>query len=157
LFLFIIYAVGIWFAAGRWRREWRGLLSVVGGVAGVLLVGYLHIRLNEWTKGGIYLPVLQSILYPFGALVGFVGLFIVTLPRTQIPSSCSRCGYDLQGQEESPPICPECGAASNHKHAPGETRRSDPAPPHYDPIAAARARQHARREIAGWRDRSTRF
>jgi len=157
LFLFIIYALAVWFAAGKWRRQWLGLLSVVAGIVGILLVGYFHIRLNDWTGGGIYLPVLQSILYPYGGLVAFVGFFIICLPRAIPASDCLRCGYDLSGQDTSPVVCPECGQAS--AHAPGlHSLPSPPSPsPPFDPVAAKEARTRARRELAGWRNRSRRF
>jgi len=155
VFLFIIYALAVWFAAGKWRRQWLGLLIVLGGIAGVLLVGYLHIRINDWTKGGIYLPVLQSILYPFGALVGFVGFFIVILPRHVPITDCRACGYDLRGQELAPIVCPECGQSSVHT----PIGRPPPLPPPtpIDPAVAAEARARARRELAGWRNRARRY
>lgn len=156
MFLFIIYAVAVWFAAVKWRRDWRGLLTVLLGIGGILGVGYLHIRLNDWTGGTIYLPVLQSILYPYGGLVALVGFFIICLPRAVPHSDCRRCGYDLRGQEAAPITCPECGMAASPQLASAPPLVT-PSLPNIDAAAAAKARRRARQEITGWRDRTKRY
>ncbi len=109
---FVVYAVLVWYLAARWRRQWRGLLAAIGGVAGVAFVAFLHWRLSEWTDRGIYLEVLQVLLYPYGIVVGAVALFIAALPRSPRSAHCAHCGYDLHGLTAYGPqglICPECG------------------------------------------------
>lgn len=135
MLFFVIYAVLVWYASARWRRRWLGFLCVLGGVGGVVAVAIFHIHLNRWTGGRLYLPVLQSLLYPYGVLLGVMGFYIACLPRSQPAVSCRRCHYDLAGLEEEDPRCPECGlaqAAPRKRHAkagrasrrvPGKTER----------------------------------
>ena len=109
---FVVYAVLVWYLAARWRRQWLGLLVAIGGVAGVAFVAFLHWRLSEWTNRGIYIEVLQVLLYPYGVVVGAVALFIAALPRSPRMARCAYCGYDLHGLSAVGPsglICPECG------------------------------------------------
>lgn len=109
---FVIYVVLVWWLAARWRRQWRGLLVAVGSVAGVAFVSFLHWRLSEWTNRGIYIEVLQVLLYPYGIVVGAVALFLTMLPRSRDRRRCPNCGYDLRGLAAIGPqglICPECG------------------------------------------------
>lgn len=120
MFLFVVYAVLVWYLACRWRREWRGLGVVALGLAGVGLVAIVHYKLHVWTEGRVYLPVMQMLLYPYGLLVAGFGLFIWALPRTFSSRGrelCRSCGYDVTGlAEEARYACPECGNEHAHEH-----------------------------------------
>lgn len=110
MFAFVIYAVAVWYAAARWRRRWESFAWIGAGFAGLVLVAYFHWRLNIWTHGNIYLPVLRVLLYPYTALVVVIGLFIALLPRRVIPwAHCPGCLYDLRGLDAPVESCPECG------------------------------------------------
>ena len=109
---FVGYALAVWALAARWRRAPSGFISVVLGVGGLLALNFLHYKLEQWTDGTIYLPVLQSIMFPYTALVAVVGVFITCLPRVH-PWMCRHCHYDLRGLEEGARLCPECGAATS--------------------------------------------
>lgn len=105
---FVIYIVLVWYLAYRYRRRWVGFGAVAGGFGGLVLLGYLHWRMSEWTHGRIYLPVLQVLLYPYTLLVGAGGVFMVSMPK-MLPFRCASCGYDLEGLEGAMTNCPECG------------------------------------------------
>ncbi len=113
MIFFVAYAMLVWYGALLWRRRAWGFACVGGGFFGLLLVAWFHLKLNEWTEGGIFLPVFQSILYPYIALVVAVGLFIASLPtREQLAERdklCVRCRYDLSGLDGAQQRCPECG------------------------------------------------
>ena len=109
MFLFVIYAIAVWYFAIRYRRQWGGFAAVVLGVAGLVLIGWLHLQLNSWTHGRIYLQQLQVLLYPYTVLVGAVGLYVACLARSRNPAICVGCGYDRTGLALSNPVCPECG------------------------------------------------
>jgi hypothetical protein len=160
VFLFVLYAVAIWFAAARWRRQWGSFASVLAGLAGLVLIGYAHYRLSVITHGRINLPVLQSLLYPYSALVTGIGLYIAALPRKRLPwEHCPKCQYDLRGLDQPIEVCPECGMtdelaritfgreyrgfpAAGLSPAPPATPRPAPAPgraaPQWPATAAAR-------------------
>jgi hypothetical protein len=112
--LFVGYALIVWFVAARHRRRFAGFVAVALGLAGLLGLNFLHGRLNDWTNGTIYLPVLRSIMYPYTALVVMVGGFIVCLPRESI-TGCRRCGYSLHGLDRrfEGVVCPECGTVQH--------------------------------------------
>lgn len=105
---FVIYAVLVWWAGYHWRRRWLGLASVALGFLGLLCIAVIHLQLNEWTHGRIYLPVLQVLLYPYTVLVVAGGLFMAAMPK-MLPFRCASCGYDLEGLEGDLAVCPECG------------------------------------------------
>lgn len=109
MIFFAAYALAVWFAAAKWRRRWWAFASVALGMVGLALVAYLHICLNEWTGGKIYLRVMQVFLYPYALLVGVVGIYISCLPRRIAEGACARCEYDLAGLAGESPACPECG------------------------------------------------
>ncbi len=109
MFAFVVYAVGIWYAAARWRRRWQSFAWVTAGFFGCVFVAWLHTRLNIYTHGKIYLPILRSLLYPYTGLVVVVGLYIACLPRgNRFHGCCPWCKYDLTGLPR-PAKCPECG------------------------------------------------
>jgi hypothetical protein len=109
VFLFVIYAVVVWYFAIRYRRNWRAFAAVVAGVAGLSVLAYLHIRLSRWTHGRIFLPQLQVLLYPYTVLVGVVGFYAACLGHRYNPAACLGCGYDRTGLMRANPVCPECG------------------------------------------------
>jgi hypothetical protein len=117
--LFSIYAVIVWFAAARYRRQWRAFASIAAGVAGLVVIALFHAQLARWSQGRIYLPVLQAMLYPYIVLVALVGLYLSVLPRCVPATACGTCAYDLRGLGEhdlqglAALVCPECG-----RHAP---------------------------------------
>lgn len=107
---FVVYGVLVWWLAFRLRGSWRAYVPPVLGVLGVVAVGWLHLQLNEWTGGRIYLRVLQILLYPYGVMVGAVGLFIAWIPVQAVgrrDGKCHACLYDLRGNQTG--VCPECG------------------------------------------------
>jgi hypothetical protein len=110
VFAFVVYAVAIWFAAAKWRRQWRSFAWVIAGGIGLCLIALFHYQLNIWTGGRIYLRVLQVLLYPYTVLVVGMGLYIACLPR-QIKATvpCPACEYDLAGLDLPGLLCPECG------------------------------------------------
>lgn len=109
MFLFVIYAALFWWLSVKHRRTWTGFAWAFGGFLGLCLLGYIHYRMDIWTNHRIYLPVLQTILYPYAALVLIVSLFLASLPPKFRGIACRQCGYDLTGLEVARPRCPECG------------------------------------------------
>lgn len=124
---FVGYALVVWFYAARYRRSWAGALAVVLGVGGLVLLNYGHWRLGQWAKagnqesGGIMLPVLQSLMYPYTAIVGALGFYIVALPK-RYSKGCPSCGYDTQGLRIN--RCPECGEMFEPSYRPSGSERS---------------------------------
>ena len=133
---FVGYALAVWACAARWRRAPTGCIAVAIGALGLLGLNYLHYKLEDWTDGTIYLPVLQSIMYPYTGLVAGVGLYIACLPRIHA-YQCRYCHYDLRGLAADALLCPECGAPPT-RAAPKSARRSgadrhDPTTPDVKP------------------------
>lgn len=134
MLLFVLYAVLVWYACARWRRRLLGFVCVAAGLGGVVGVAIFHIHLNRWTGGRLYLPVLQSLLYPYGVLVTLMGVYIACLPRAMPALHCRKCQYDLAGLEEEDPRCPECGlaaAAPRKRHPRGKRARREAATLHH--------------------------
>ena len=141
MFAFVLYAVLVWYAAARWRRQWGSYLAIAAGLAGLVLVAYLHYRLSVWTHGRIYLPILRVLLYPYTLLVVAVGLFIAALPRRPLAwDHCPGCLYDLRGLDAPVEVCPECGMNEElARFIEGRRFRGFPAPPGEPLIRAASA------------------
>jgi hypothetical protein len=143
---FVVYAAAVWYAAARWRRQWESFAWVGIGLAGLLLVAYLHYLLSLWTDGRIFLPILRSLLYPYTVVVVIVGLYIACLPSRPPIVECPSCAYDLRGLEEEVNMCPECGTP--FMIADGIARRVYAEPicyaPRPAPIRAKRDRQRRR-------------
>jgi predicted RNA-binding Zn-ribbon protein involved in translation (DUF1610 family) len=114
----IIYAVGTWYLAMRWRRRWLSFAAVTIS-AGLLCWLGLAVRAGDldWATapggvtGPLRLHVVEAFLWPYTALVFILGVFISCLRRTA-PSEahCPRCHYDLSALDPEGLICPECGA-----------------------------------------------
>lgn len=105
---FAFYAGLVWYGALKWRREILGFVSTLLGVLGIAAIGYVHYLLNAWSNGAMCLPLLQSMLYPFGVLILVMGVFLSCLPRKYAGPMCRGCGYDLRGLETDERRCPEC-------------------------------------------------
>jgi predicted RNA-binding Zn-ribbon protein involved in translation (DUF1610 family) len=114
MFLFIVYAVLVWWGAFHWRRHVLGFASVLGGSGVCVLLGMGHTWMGNATDGQIFMPVFQGLLYPYTALLLSVGLCFAVAPahtggRTAVNSPlCRGCGYDLTGLERRARKCPEC-------------------------------------------------
>ncbi len=109
MFIFVLYALLVWYLCGKHRRQWKGLLWIVLGLAGIALVGWLHWRAAVYFNRAAYFSVMAHLLVPYAGLVAFLGGAILTFPRTPSTDRCLTCGYDLIGHEVAEPICPECG------------------------------------------------
>jgi hypothetical protein len=110
MFIFVVYAMSVWFAAFKWRRRWESLAAVGLGALGLVIVAWVHYLLAVWTDGDIRLAVLQSMLYPYAGLVVGVGLYLALMPRTLAsPIRCLGCNYDMHSLDEPDAVCPECG------------------------------------------------
>ncbi|MCA9297458.1 MAG: hypothetical protein KDA28_00245, partial [Phycisphaerales bacterium] len=108
MLFFSLYAVAVWAGAMHWRRSLLGLGWVLLGLIGLLVLGWFHIKLSEWTNHTIFLPILQAMLYPYSALVTLGGLALCAFPRRPVVDGwCPSCGYDLVGLTMA--RCPECG------------------------------------------------
>ena len=111
--LFVVYAVLVWWLAFAWRGSWRAYVPAAVGLAGVVFVSWLHLRLNDWSGGTINIQGLQVLLYPYGVLVTAVGVFIAAIPVQVVgrrDGKCHACLYDLRGRGPGQMVCPECGA-----------------------------------------------
>lgn len=115
MFIFIVYAVLVWWGAFHWRRHLLGFVIVLGGVGLCVLTGVLHTVMGRMTGGDIFMPVFQGLLYPYTALVLAVGLCFVFAPhhtggrQADGAANCPGCGYNLSGLGSSTQQCPECG------------------------------------------------
>ncbi len=120
MFVFIIYAAGVWALIVRDRRRWRALLWLVLGAGGIAVTAWVHTLIGYWSGQQLYLPVLRTILLPFGALVIGVGAFIAALPRSHAYRACRRCRYDMSMLDPAVPLaseaCPECGTRHAFDH-----------------------------------------
>lgn len=121
MFVFIMYAAAVWGLIVRDRRRWRALLWLALGAAGIVLTAWVHTLIGYWTGQQLYLPVLRTILLPFGLLILAVGTFIAAMPRTPAYRACRRCRYDMSmvdspAQHASEP-CPECGTRHAFDHS----------------------------------------
>lgn len=116
--LFVGYALVIWYLAAVHRRRAIGVLAVLGGLAGLVLLNWVHIKMGEWSDGEMFVPVLQTITYPYSALVVAVGVFIVCIPR-ETELRCRGCRYSLSGllAIEGVIVCPECGVKNQTRAA----------------------------------------
>ena len=106
---FVGYALLVWWLAAKYRREAAAFAAIALGFGGLMGLNILHIKLGEWTDGDIYVPVLQSLMYPYTGCVTAVGGYIACLPQRSL-HGCPWCGYDLVGLWTPSGVrCPECG------------------------------------------------
>jgi hypothetical protein len=108
--IFVGYAMIVWYLTAKHRRRVFGALAVATGLLGLVALNWLHIMLGRWTEGEIYVPVLQTVTYPYTALVVAVGVFIWAIPN-RVGEACHACSYDLDGLDPAGGVlvCPECG------------------------------------------------
>jgi len=115
MLLFVVYAMLVWYGSLRGRRRLSGYAVWIGGVLFLLLVNRLPLELARAYNFVEYVVVFRVLLYPYIALVGCVGLFLVRLP-IDLPRGelhCKACRYDLSDLKHevlSGEPCPECGA-----------------------------------------------
>lgn len=117
MFLFPVFAVLVWYACYRWRRQYLGYAALAGAVAGVLLLTRLEILIERWLH--LELLLLRALLMAEAGIVLAVGAFIVSCARYPAQTPCRKCGYELHGLDDANPTCPECGLA----HAARKVRR----------------------------------
>lgn len=129
MILFAVYAAAVWYLACRWRRRWPGFaIPVIAATLAAALAGPLG-SVGERTG----LVPFRVLLFAEAALVGGIGLFIASLPRTRITGGlCFHCGYDLKGLAAAAHLCPECGT---HFPPPRATPPSTPPAPARNPSA----------------------
>ncbi len=106
---FLLYAFGSWYLVAKHRRTFAAALWIGASAMGIFIISYIHYLLSVWSHGAIYLPMMRSMLYPFGIAVCLVGTYIAFLPRSRI--YCGRCDYELSDLPTSRLVCPECGLA----------------------------------------------
>lgn len=130
--LFVAYAVLVWFASFRWRRQLAGVAALVLAMIGLHLFNLVH---NDAAAFIGYDPrMFRGLMYPYMVLVAAVGLYLYSFPR-ELPRGrvhCRACWYDLSDHEDdfTPDTpCPECGVT------PAEAR-------------SFRSRRHARKRLA---------
>jgi len=104
----VIYAVLVWYATMRWRRQWPSFAVVGAGVCVLAALG-LSLPHADVGHGWDVFELFKVLLWPYAALVGGVGLFIACLPRRAKPGQCTDCYYDLSGLDPRGLRCPECG------------------------------------------------
>lgn len=116
MFLFVVYALAVWYFAIRYRRRIGAFVAVTIGLFGLLFVMYMHTRLNDWMGGVINLQVLRGLLYPYTAVVVGIGYYVACLPRIEPDGACASCGYSLAGLPgDEVDCCPECGIELGHR------------------------------------------
>lgn len=109
MLLLVFYAVVSWYATALWRRRWQGFAIVLGSVLGVACVAVLHRLIDRWSGHTINLPAFHPIIYPYGVVVGGMGLYIACIPRRKLHGHCAACEYSLEGLDDAQRVCPECG------------------------------------------------
>lgn len=108
MIILAIYAVFVWYLTLRYRRQWRGFVSLALGV----LVLWLGVRLlnagDDRARGVTRSHQMLTLLWAEMFIVAGVGLFTVCLPRKRKEMDCFGCGYDLSGLDPRELTCPEC-------------------------------------------------
>ncbi|MEO1583801.1 MAG: hypothetical protein AAFR96_04415 [Planctomycetota bacterium] len=112
MFLFVVYALLIWYAAFRWRRHVAGVVTIVGGMIVMHLFNIVHGDIAD--SLGYDENIFRGLMYPYMGLVAAVGIYLFCFPK-ELPRGtlhCRACWYDLSDMEgeftEHTP-CPECG------------------------------------------------
>ncbi len=111
MFLFVAYALLVWFAALRWRRRLAGLAAIVASMFVLHLVNLVH---GDVARAfGYDANIFRGLMYPYMGLVAAIGLYLFSFPR-ELPRGrvhCRACWFDLSDHEELTPDtpCPECG------------------------------------------------
>lgn len=124
MFLFVVYALGAWYLAFRWRRRVIGVLSIAIGLGLLAFFNLIHYRVAAVVGYESLLPAFRVLMYPYMAFVGGLALYLFSFPREVRPGAvqCRSCWYDFESlvaEYGDDTRCPECGTTV----AEGRTRR----------------------------------
>lgn len=105
--LFLLFAIGVWYAAYRHRRRWQAFAILSLGVPFVPIL----IRIYVFIFTGHFLPqdgaIMDVISLTYAGTLLFIGLFLAFMPRHHALFPCQNCRYELLGNVTG--RCPECG------------------------------------------------
>jgi hypothetical protein len=118
VFLFVAYAVAVWFAAFHYRRRLHAVPILFVTVGVLWAVIHLHGRIATLAGIGHLIPVFRSIMWAYTAIVAAGAVFLATLPRVTSLRPCRLCGYELSGVADEASACPECGATPEESATP---------------------------------------
>lgn len=140
MFIFVVYAIAVWFAAFRWRRRFLGIAIIVLSLVLLAFFNLMHYRVAAYFSYEALLPVFRVLMYPYMVFVGGLGLYLFSFPRElrRDVVQCRACWYDLDAlvaESGESARCPECGATRDE----ARTRRGR---------RAARRRRHAISRVA---------
>lgn len=115
MFLFVAYALIVWYASLKWRRRAAGLAAIIVALFGMHLFNMVHGDIAR--TFGYDENIFRGLMYPYMALVAGVGLYLFSFPR-ELPRGrvhCRACWFDLSDHEDLSPDtpCPECGTTAN--------------------------------------------
>lgn len=136
MFMFVVYALLVWYAALRWRRRSAGILTIAAAMFGLHLFNLVHGDIAR--AFGYDADIFRGLMYPYMGLVAVIGLYLYSFPR-ELPRGrvhCRACWFDLSDHEEldADTPCPECGttpaeARSFKGRRTARRRRTHTAPP----------------------------
>ncbi|MEO1534932.1 MAG: hypothetical protein AAFS11_05160 [Planctomycetota bacterium] len=111
MFLFVAYALIVWYAALRYRRRAAGIACIIAAMFGLHLFNLVHGDIAR--TFGYDENIFRGLMYPYMGLVAAIGLYLFSFPR-ELPRGlvhCRACWFDLSDHEELTPDtpCPECG------------------------------------------------
>ncbi|MEO1717636.1 MAG: hypothetical protein AAFR76_11045 [Planctomycetota bacterium] len=111
MFLFVVYALVVWYASLRWRRRAAGFVVIVASLFGMHLFNMVHGDIAA--RFGYDENIFRGLMYPYMVLVAGVGFYLFSFPR-ELPRGrvhCRACWFDLSDHEDLTPEtpCPECG------------------------------------------------
>jgi hypothetical protein len=130
MLLFPFYAALFWYLAGKYRRTWKGVGIIFAGMAVLVTIEMMLIKLGMLGIAGMEPWDVIRLLIPFGVLVIVVAIFIFFLPLAPPPFvHCRACRYDLTGLEAADLCCPECGTPWTFPRRCPHCRHELPAPP----------------------------
>ncbi len=114
MFLFVIYALFVWYAALRWRRRVAGFVVILTSLFGMHLFNMVHGDIAD--RFGYDENIFRGLMYPYMVLVAGVGFYLFLFPR-ELPRGrvhCRACWFDLSDHEDLTPDtpCPECGTTA---------------------------------------------
>jgi len=112
MLLFPAYAVLVWYFCVRFRRQVWGFVALAFGLTFVATLATVQRRLRaSFDFDGFVFTHLDFLLWVEFIAIGGIGLFLVCLPSHAAHVPCRKCGYELEGLEDTNPTCPECGLA----------------------------------------------
>ncbi|MGP1272276.1 MAG: hypothetical protein ACTS22_02985 [Phycisphaerales bacterium] len=151
MFLFVLYAVAVWFVAFRWRRRAAGLAAIGVAVGALALFNLVHYRVAAFFEYDRYIAAFRVIMYPYMAFVGGIGLYLFSFPRELRRGAvqCRACWYDLGAlADEAGRVarCPECGATpAEARTRKGRRQARRRLRAHAAPVSSLLAPHHAHR------------